>query len=339
MKILIISGFLGAGKTTFIKSLAQKTGKEIAIFENEYGEVGLDGERLRKSLGENPISEKTDNASESRLENDKKVNIWEMTEGCICCSAKGDFASSVLTIANTVDPEYLVIEPTGVARLRDLLDNLKKIEYERIKIASAITIIDGKNFPFHRREYRNIFDNQAKNAKRLIVSKAEDMNDEEREDIRRQLNAISPDAVIETEHYSTKNDDWWQELLLMPDGESFSGSLSPEASKERENDIIQNEAESFSLSEVGIESPEKLIIFLEDALRGKYGNMVRAKGSLKAGEQNLEFDLAGTLYSLRTMPEKPEGKAVFIGKGLKRKGIREIFFEKSKYVKISYKKS
>ena len=89
MKILIVSGFLGAGKTTFIKALAKHTKKDFAILENEYGAAGIDADRLRAEEGQSP------------------VNIWEMTEGCICCSAKGDFSLSVLSIANTIDPEYL----------------------------------------------------------------------------------------------------------------------------------------------------------------------------------------------------------------------------------------
>ena len=80
MKILIVSGFLGAGKTTFIKALAKHTGKEFAILENEYGAAGIDKDRLETELASGT------------------VNIWEMTEGCICCSAKGDFALFVLSI-------------------------------------------------------------------------------------------------------------------------------------------------------------------------------------------------------------------------------------------------
>ena len=114
MKILVISGFLGAGKTTFIKALAKHTGREFAILENEYGSVGVDGDSLKDNIPPG------------------KVNIWEMAEGCICCSMKGDFAASVLTIANTVDPEYLVIEPTGVGMLSSIIQSLKEIEYERM---------------------------------------------------------------------------------------------------------------------------------------------------------------------------------------------------------------
>ena len=124
MKILIVSGFLGAGKTTFIKALAKHTGKEFAILENEYGAAGIDKDRLETELASGT------------------VNIWEMTEGCICCSAKGDFALSVLSIANAVDPEYLVIEPTGVGKLGNIVENLKQIEYDRITLLAPVTVVD-----------------------------------------------------------------------------------------------------------------------------------------------------------------------------------------------------
>ena len=105
MKILIVSGFLGAGKTTFIRRLSRNIGKRFVILENEYGAAGIDGARLGKDVAE-------------------EGNIWEMTEQCICCSGKKDFASSVLTIANAVDPEYLIVEPTGVGRLSKIIENL-----------------------------------------------------------------------------------------------------------------------------------------------------------------------------------------------------------------------
>ena len=135
MKILIVSGFLGAGKTTFIKALAKHTKKDFAILENEYGAAGIDADRLRAEEGQSP------------------VNIWEMTEGCICCSAKGDFSLSVLSIANTIDPEYLVIEPTGVGMLGNVMENLKQIEYEHISILAPVTIADIYSY---RRYLKNI---------------------------------------------------------------------------------------------------------------------------------------------------------------------------------------
>ena len=102
MKILVISGFLGAGKTTFIKALAEKTDKRFVVMENEYGEGGIDGGFLASGTGQ------------------AEMKVWELTEGCICCTMKADFASSILTISNTLDPEYLVVEPTGLGKLGNM---------------------------------------------------------------------------------------------------------------------------------------------------------------------------------------------------------------------------
>ena len=128
MKILVVSGFLGAGKTTFIKELAKRTKKDFAVMENEFGAVGVDADFLEDGFSKG----------------DKTLNIWEMTEGCICCSVKTDFATSVLTIANTVDPEYLIVEPTGVGMLSGIIENIRKIQYERIGILKPVTILNGK---------------------------------------------------------------------------------------------------------------------------------------------------------------------------------------------------
>jgi hypothetical protein len=122
---LIVSGFLGAGKTTFIKRLARNVDQRFAILENEYGAAGIDGARL----GQNRQG--------------TQKNVWEMTEQCICCIGKKDFAASVLTIANVVDPEYLIVEPTGVGSLARIIENLRQIEYERIQLLSPVTYVDG----------------------------------------------------------------------------------------------------------------------------------------------------------------------------------------------------
>ena len=117
MKILVVSGFLGAGKTTFIRTLAERTKKDFAVMENEYGAVNVDGDFLEQT---------------------KDLNIWELTEGCICCSMQNDFATSIQTIANTVDPEYLIVEPTGVGMLSKIIENIQKIEYERITLLEPL---------------------------------------------------------------------------------------------------------------------------------------------------------------------------------------------------------
>ena len=191
MKILIVSGFLGAGKTTFIKALAKHTGKDFAILENEYGTAGIDADRLRAEEGQSP------------------VNIWEMTEGCICCSAKGDFSLSVLSIANTIDPEYLVIEPTGVGMLGNVLENVKKIEYQRISILSPVTIADIYSCRRYLKEYPALYENQIREAGTIFLSKSEQASPEEKEEARQILTKINPTATIYTDHYSSLPEKDW----------------------------------------------------------------------------------------------------------------------------------
>lgn len=152
MKILVVSGLLGAGKTTFIRTLAERTKKDFAVMENEYGAVNVDGDLLEQT---------------------KDLNIWELTEGCICCSMQNDFATSILTIANTVDPEYLIVEPTGVGMLSKIIENIQKIEYERITLLEPLTILDG-----------TMYDRCMSEFSEICVS-----------------------------HYTEQGDDWWDSLL------------------------------------------------------------------------------------------------------------------------------
>ena len=121
MNILIVSGFLGAGKTTFIKELIRRTRKNIVILENEYGETNLDSQELAKS-GEN-------------------VDVWDMLEGCVCCTMKDSFAKSIMTISASLQPDYLVVEPTGIGKLSNILDNISKTTYEKIRILPPVAII------------------------------------------------------------------------------------------------------------------------------------------------------------------------------------------------------
>lgn len=111
MKILIISGFLGAGKTSFIKAMSKAVGRQFVIVENEFSELDIDAQFLKNN---------------NEMENSSDMKVWELSEGCICCSLKLDFSNSVLTIANTLDPDFLIVEPSGIAQLSNILSQLKK---------------------------------------------------------------------------------------------------------------------------------------------------------------------------------------------------------------------
>ena len=309
MKILIISGFLGAGKTTFIKELAKRTKKEIAIFENEYGTSGVDGDILKEST---------------------KVNIWELTEGCICCSVKGDFAASVLTIANTVNPEYLIIEPTGVAMLSNLITNLKQIEYEHIKLMAPISIVDALSLERYKNEFPEIYKDQIEFADTVIFSKSENLSENEKEKLGLEVKSINNSCNIVSDHYSTQPDSWWDSLLL----KYLDGTVDIPI-----KDETAEMPDSFSLNNISVRSVEKFIIFLENLIRGMYGNVFRAKGSFTVKGLNLRFDVADNRYMVELDTDEISDKVVFIGNDIKKQKIREIFFENSNFVKIGVKKS
>ena len=309
MKILIISGFLGAGKTTFIKELAKRTKKEIAIFENEYGAGGVDGDILKETT---------------------EVNIWELTEGCVCCSAKGDFAASVLTISNTVNPEYLVIEPTGVAMLSNLLTNLKQIEYEHIKLMAPIVIVDVLSLDRYKKEFPEIYNNQIEFADTVIFSKSENLALSEKEKLINEISKINSTCTIISDHYSALPDTWFDSILT----KYLDGTVEIPI-----KDELENMPDTFSLNNISVRSIERFIIFLENLIRGVYGNVFRAKGSFAIRGINLRFDVSDNRYQIEIDTGEISDKVVFIGNDIKKQKIREIFFESSNFVKIGTKKS
>lgn len=303
MKILIVSGFLGAGKTTLIKEMANKTKRDFVILENEYGDVDIDSNILK----------------------DEGMNIWELTEGCVCCSMKQDFATSILTIANTLDPEYLIVEPTGVAKLGNIIKNIKQIEYERIILLKPITVIDGNVFDSFISSYDNIYIDQLANTSKIIISKMESKDKEENEELTKKIenllikNNVSPSEIeILKEHYTKKNKDWWEKILKSFLDEKYS-------IKEKESEEPEEMPDSISMKGCKLENENQFIILLEDTIRGRFGDIVRAKGFIKCGKSYLRFDIAGERYSITGATENEELEIVFIGKNLNRKLLREIF--------------
>ena len=295
MKVLVISGFLGAGKTTFLQQLSRRTKRDFAVMENEYGPVGVDG----AVLGQGEAAD--------------RMRIFELTEGCICCSMKSDFATSVLTIANTVDPEYLIVEPTGVGMLSQVLQNLSQIQYDKIRLLAPVTVLDGLTFERYRQEYPDILTDQLAAASTVVVSKMEQASPEELAHLTRQIREIAPDAEILTEHYSHQSDAWWDSLLHR----GLNGAL-PE-SKDSEA-----QPETLGLTDCTLHSPYELVLLLNAVVAGVFGDICRAKGLLQAGGSWLRFDVAGDRYSITGCEPVEDAKAVFIGTGLRRSWLREV---------------
>ena len=273
--------------------------------ENEYGAAGIDKDRLETELASGT------------------VNIWEMTEGCICCSAKGDFALSVLSIANAVDPEYLVIEPTGVGKLGNIVENLKQIEYDRITLLAPVTVVDIHSYRRYLQEYPELYQDQIAEVGTILVSKTEQASAEEKQQIFSALRAINPTAEIVTDHYSLLPPDQWLHLLEKGRDGSLHHSPSSEASADSEQ-----LPDSFTLKHVHMRSPESLFLFLEDLIRGHFGNIFRAKGQLPAGNTWLQFDVADSRYCVISCEPAADSEVVFIGTDIHRQPIRRLCMTK-----------
>ena len=255
---------------------------------------------------------------ESGEEDAGKLNIWELTEGCICCSMKSDFASSILTIANTIDPEYLIVEPTGVGMLSNVMNNIRLIQYERISLLSPITILDGNSFDRYCQEFPDIYRDQIASAGCVLVSKMEGADRQTLEELEQSIRQINPDAEIFTTHYSANPDSWWESLLSRP------ADPAQKLPGKAETPDLQN----LGLTEVSLPSGNQLLLFLQGVVAGVFGDICRAKGYLPvgSGEQTawLRFDVVDHNYSITGIEEMPDSRAVLIGKGLKKNWLREV---------------
>ena len=153
IKVDIISGFLGAGKTTVIKKLfeAAYQGQKLVLIENEFGEIGIDGGFLKES----------------------GVNIKEINSGCICCSLVGDFATSMKEVIETYQPERIVIEPSGVGKLSDIAKAVKDVEGVELNVLA--TVVDGPKCKVYMKNFGEFFDDQVRTADTIIISKTDKM--------------------------------------------------------------------------------------------------------------------------------------------------------------------
>ncbi|SKB72384.1 GTPase, G3E family [Lachnospiraceae bacterium] len=294
MDILIVSGFLGAGKTTFIKELIRRTGTNPVILENEYGDNSIDAEELR-----------------SQAPSEKKLEILEFMEGCVCCTMKDSFVNSVFTVYSGLSPKYLIIEPTGVGKLSNIINNLKPLLHGDINLLKPIVVTAPRSYSQNMAEWKELYSDQIKNAGTVVFSKCENNDPESLEMTRTAIKSINPDADIISCHYSAQSDDWWNSLMEIP------------ASKSAENVVSSDEETEFSqltLDRTGLKNPGQLIMLLEDCLRGSLGHIVRAKGTVPVGEETLRFDLADGMYSISDSPLDAD-QCVFIGSSINKSAI------------------
>ena len=156
-KVDIISGFLGAGKTTFIKKLINDVyqGQQIVLIENEFGEIGIDGTFM----------------------NNAGIEVTEINSGCICCSLVGDFEASLKEVLETYHPDRIIIEPSGVGKLSDVIKAVGDVNSDELELDNYIAVIDAKKCRLYTKNFGEFFNNQIEYASLIILSRTQDVTE------------------------------------------------------------------------------------------------------------------------------------------------------------------
>ncbi len=292
MKIIIVAGFLGSGKTTFINKIVKERPDDYMIIENEYAQVNIDADLL-----------KTD-----------KKNIFEMTDGCICCTRNVDLGDSVVTISNTYNPNYLIIEPTGVAGLSTVLSSIKKVEYERIQIQSVVTLVDVNSFIDYMKNDEPFFKDQLENANIVLLTKTDKFSEDMLRGIKEAILEVNPKAKC----FAQTNFDI---------GKIFEVNEDIDILKSDTEEMVGEEADLDQLTLIGIEEKniDRLGQKIYLILRGTFGEVIRAKGLLPVNKQWTRLDIVAKTYSVETIEEQEESKLVIIGRNLNKKYLKQMF--------------
>lgn len=320
--VYIISGFLGAGKTTLIKTMVRSAfkNKEIVVIENDFGEAGIDAGVLREC----------------------SLAVTSLSDGCICCSLTGDFEKAIERILEDYAPDSILVEPSGVGKLSDIIKIcLKQEDRGRIRLKKAMTVVDIRWFNKYRKNFGEFFEDQIAYADLILLSHQEEDVDEI-PSVRSKIQKMNPEARIEA--------DFWESIPASVFRHGLRNSrvfrLEMEAAvsmkparihshreQSRKAGFIRRHFAKEIFSSVTLEWMDPLS---EDQLQKKVrhvvkyaeGEILRGKGIVASGRQGLVFHyLPG---SLSIEPINAAGDQVcFIGTGLNEQQIRALFSEET----------
>ena len=294
MKVLLVSGFLGAGKTTFIKEMSKNINLEFVVLENEYADIGVDGDFL----------------------DEKNLNVWEMSEGCICCSMKGDFKSSIKKIYSEINPEYLVVEPTGIGMLSSIIENIREINNNDIEILSPLTLIDITSFNEYLKTFNDFFYDNLKNTGEIILTKLNSFNSFDIENIKNEISKINNNLEIIIDDYRTFPKEWFADLL----------------NKSIDNKVIDKNfslkthinLRTFSKENINLKTMDELGLFLNRLVNGDFGKIYRAKGIVKIDGYWGKFNLVYKNFEMEPITDAKGTKIVIIGNNLDIENLKNI---------------
>ncbi len=288
----MVCGFLGAGKTTFVVERIKNSRGRTAVLVNEFGALGIDGTLIRSEGG---------------------LDVVELPGGCICCSQKEGLGKSVRSIAETIGPDLLLIEPSGVAEASEVIKTLTDEALAGvIRLDAVITVIDASTFfDFSQPEaFGAFFLDQVQNADLIVVNKTDIVSPAEGERVARRILELNPSAVaVETSFCRLEAPlPSWRQKSVRSEG-SFGPAMEC-VSITPESPISQQQMKKFSLA----------------LSSGEFGRLFRAKGLVRGADGGLiNFQFAGGAMSATPFNQEVRSRIVLIGYNLDRKRINEFF--------------
>ncbi|ACO86727.1 GTP-binding protein [Clostridium botulinum] len=308
IKVNLISGFLGAGKTTLIKKVLENVKEEkIVIIENEFGEVAIDGDLIKK----------------------EGFDVFELRSGCICCMMKQDFEDSLQKVIEEYKPDRIIIEPTGISSLSQLLDILEKDNFkDKININRVITVVDSTSYLEEKDAFGEFYMDQVENAEILIVSKTQMVDKSTLKKVKESLRECNKKASIKTLAFEEFN----KEYIL--------NFLDEDSSRDIKRDSVEvmisteDGFESLGVKTNKIFEIREINEIVSKLFTGKYGDVIRIKGFLKGEKEIIQINCTKKVHNIETVEDSKEIKICIIGQDLRKKKIQFLFKEKYNIKKL-----
>ena len=350
IKVDVISGFLGAGKTTLIKKLFEKSFKneKVVLIENEFGEIGIDGTFLKSS----------------------GVQIKEINSGCICCSLVGDFKESIMQLINDYAPTRIIIEPSGVGKLSDIVNAVINVPTD-LSLNIIATVVDGPKAKMYMKNFGEFFNNQVEAANTIVIAKTDKMDEDKINETIALLKEKNSEATIISTNISeldsekilnvleqkvSLKQELIEEMKRIHDEEDedeehhhhhhhHHDEDEDEEHEHHHHDEDEDEEEhehhhhhhhhdadevfqSWGLETAKSISHAGLVNFLESLKNeSECGAILRSKGILKANDNDkwYYFDYVAGDYEIRLGEPDYSGRIVVIGSEINEKKIKELF--------------
>ncbi len=345
-KIDIISGFLGAGKTTLIKKLLSEAfaGEQVVLIENEFGEIGIDGGFLKES----------------------GIEIREMNSGCICCSLVGDFGKSLREVVDTYHPDRILIEPSGVGKLSDVIKAVQDVQNDiDAELNSFTTVVDATKCRIYRKNFGEFFSNQIEYAGAVILSRTDKAKPEKIEEsvsLLRELNDKAPfittpigqlpgEKILETMESGKSLEEELLDEIICPEcghhheeGECCGHAHDHAHHHHHDHDHEEHEHHHHPHDHAGHHHAddvftswgcETIRTYTKEQIRdilktlesdSSYGNVLRAKGMVAGADGEwIYFDMVPEEHEVRTGAPEYTGRICVIGAELDEGRLAELF--------------